>query len=703
MLLINLKMVLLASLLISASPASVHAESDDPFLWLEEVEGKAALNWVEAHNAATSSRLQGEQLETLYQEALSALNNAQRIPDIFEQSGQLYNFWQDAEHPRGVLRRTNSDSFRSHAPPWEIVLDIDLLAKNEDKKWSYGGIECLPGSDRFCMLSLSPGGGDATVWREFDLGKGSFVSDGFFLPAGKSAVAWVDRQRLFVGTDFGADSLTESGYPRIVKLWSRGTSLCEALPIHTGAEEAVSVSIRRLHSRGGDIDLVVEAETFWSSRFWQWQGDTLNPLKLPVSARIEGNYRGHLIVMIHDEWQWDDQLFSAGSLLAVQPETLRGGTGSPQRLIAPDETTVIEEVNVSDQVVAVTLLANVRAKIALLSEDNNGKWVTRFPSFPDLGMLNVTEMDHESGAFYARYEGFLKPPTLYHAAGPDWQPEILKAQPPSFDPTSLGVTQHFATSSDGTRVPYFMVASKKLQYDGRNPTHIFSYGGFRVSLTPSYSGSYEPLNGTYGKLWLQRGGVFVLANIRGGGEFGPDWHRAALLKNRHKAFEDFEAIVSDLTSRGVTSAPHIGIEGRSNGGLLVGTLITRHPERYGAAVIGVPLLDMSRYHKLLAGASWVDEYGDPDDPEMWRYIKSYSPYHNLKAGIDYPATLFFTSTRDDRVHPGHARKMAARMESLGQQIEYYENTEGGHGGSSTSEQLARRLALVYAHLWRHLR
>jgi prolyl oligopeptidase len=344
----------------------------------------------------------------------------------------------------------------------------------------------------------------------------------------------------------------------------------------------------------------------------------------------------------------------------------------------------------------------VRGRLYRYEPAENGGWQRRAIPFPDHGSLGVMTVDDEKGDLFVRFETFTTPPALYHVPAADPKPALLMSQEPTFDGGRFEVSQHWATSADGTRVPYFMVARKGLELDGTNPTHIFSYGGFRVPLTPSYSGSYEPLHGAYGKLWLERGGVFVLANIRGGGEFGPAWHSAALLENRVRSFEDFEAIAEDLIARRVTSPQHLGIEGRSNGGLLVAATMLRRPDLYGAVICGVPLADMKRYHRLLAGASWMAEFGNPDDPQHWAFIREYSPYHNLEAGKDYPAVFFFTSTLDDRVHPGHARKMGAKMEALGYEVWYYENIEGGHGGSVTNEQLAFRVAQAYAHLWNQL-
>ena len=531
----------------------------------------------------------------------------------------------------------------------------------------------------------------------------AFVEGGFELPVAKSQVDWIDKDTVFVGTDFGEGSMTESGYPRLVKEWKRGAPVGEASSIYAGQADSVWAAASRLRSDGPDIDMVFEGLDFWNRVQYHRTDEGLEKLELPESAVIEGAYDGKLVISLKDDWSVGGRNLGRGSVLIAAPESLHAdGEGDVEILVEPGDGEVVEDVDTTDDAILVTMLENVRGRLYRYERALDGGWARRPISFPENGALSVVTVDDKSGAFFVEYEDFVTPPTLYYVSGPDWEPQEIKAQEATFDGGGFEVEQHFAESADGTSVPYFQVAAKGVDLDGGNPTHIFSYGGFRASLTPSYSGSYESLFGAYGKLWLQRGGVFVLANIRGGGEFGPDWHAAALLKSRHKAFEDFEAVAEDLIDRGVTSPGHLGIEGRSNGGLLVMAALTRRPDLYGAVVCGVPLTDMRRYHKLLAGASWMAEYGDPDDPDMWSYMRTYSPYHNLEAETAYPATFFFTSTRDDRVHPGHARKMAARMMELGQEVWYYENLEGGHGGSSTNDQLAYRLALAYAHLWTQL-
>ncbi len=678
---------------------------NDPYLWLEEVDDEKALDWVRAENASTAKRLKSNPLfEELYAEARTILNSSSRLPEVSQEGDWLYNFWRDEKNPRGVYRRTSLTQFASDNPEWEVVIDIDALSVEEEKQWVFKGMNCLPEHPEHCMVRLSPGGGDAVVSREFNSVSKTFVKDGFFLPLAKGGASWIDADTVFVSTDFGEGSMTDSGYPRVVKRWKRGTPLEKAELLYEGDVQSVSASAFRMHSSGDDIDMVREGKTFWTSERYQLLDGDLKKLDLPLSAIINGAFQGRLIISLKEDWSRDGKTYPQGAVLIADTTALHAnGKGAIDVLIEPNETTIVQSVNTTDSTILVTVLENVRGKIYRYNPGPEGSFESSLIKFPDNGSLEITSTDDASGNFFARYESFTSPPALYYVASEDWQPQKVKSQAPSFDGDRYQTEQYFATSADGTKIPYFMVISKDAKRDGNNPTHIFSYGGFRNSLTPSYSGSYEDLSGAYGKLWLDRGGVFVLANIRGGGEFGPQWHQAALKENHYRAFEDFEAVAQDLVKRDITSPQHLGIEGRSNGGLLVGATMTRHPELYGAVICGVPLLDMQRYHKLLAGASWMAEYGDPDIPEEWAYIKEYSPYQNLSAGVDYPAVFFYTSTRDDRVHPGHARKMAARMKELDQEIWYYENMEGGHGGSTTNDQLAYRLALAYTHLWTQLK
>jgi len=665
---------------------------EDPYLWLEGVDDEKALDWVRANNKSGADQLKANPLfEELYAEAKAVLNSSSRLPNVYQQGDWLYNFWRDGKNPRGIFRRTSLVEFANDETKWEIVIDIDALSVKENKLWVFKGMSCLPEHPEFCLVRLSPRGGDAVVTREFNSVSKTFVEGGFYLPLSKGSASWIDADSVFVATDFGEGSMTESGYPNTVKRWKRGTPLAAAELIHKGEITSYSTSAMRLHSDGDDIDLVREGKTFWTSERYQLINGNKQQLELPLSATINGAFQGRLIISLKEDWTRADTTYRQGSVLVADTTALQAsGEGIIDVMIEPDEATVVEAVATTDATILVTVLENVRGRIYRYYPGKEGRWQRSLVDFPDNGSLEIVSTDDASGNFFVRYESFTSPPALYHVTSGDWQP-LYQTE------------QYFATSADGTKVPYFVVLPKGAKLDGKTPTHIFSYGGFRNALTPSYSGSYEKLYGAYGKLWLDRGGIFVLANIRGGGEFGPAWHAAALLEKRPRAYEDFEAVAEDLFKRNITSPKHLGIEGRSNGGLLVGATMTRRPDLYGAVICGAPLLDMKRYHLLLAGASWMAEYGDPDIPEQWKYISKYSPYQNLKKGVDYPPIFFYTSTRDDRVHPGHARKMAAKMEELGQDVWYYENMEGGHGGSSTNDQLAYRLALSYTHLWTQLK
>ena len=703
--------VLLVPGAVAAGPSGqgfARTDATDPYLWLEDIDGARALDWVRAQNAATERKLATKPLyQELRREVLAALDSPSRLPDVNQMGPWIYNLWKDDQHPRGIYRRATLTELRKPQPAWEVVLDVDELARREGKPWVFHGMDCLPPEYRECVMSLSAGGGDAEEIREFDPEKLAFETRGFSLPIAKSRVAWRDADTLFVGTDFGPGSLTSSGYPRIVKLWKRGTPLSDARTLFETKPEAVGVSGYRLHSAGGDVDLVADNRSFYETDYYQLLADGgLHRLELPATAEISDVFAGRLLISLKDDWQRGDRKFARDSLLVADPGALRktgdgAGGGAVEVLAASTGSEVVLGARAATSGVLVSMLDNVRGRLYRYEQDGS-HWTRRPITLPDNGSLEIDSVDGASGDAFVRFESFVIPPTLYYVADRDPIPEQVKQQAPTFDGSRFEASQHWARSADGTRVPYFQVAPKGMKLDGSHPTHIFSYGGFRNALVPSYSGSYEQLYGAYGKAWLGRGGVFVLANIRGGGEFGEAWHQDAVKANHVHAFEDFESVAADLIDRKVTSKAHVGIEGRSNGGLLVLSTMERRPDLYGAVICGSPLADMRRYHKLLAGASWMDEYGDPDKPEDWAWMAPYSPYQNARRGMGYPPIFIYLSTRDDRVHPGHARKMAARLEELGYDVSYYEEIEGGHGASVTHEQLAHRLALSYTHLWTRL-
>lgn len=694
---------------------NTYAQSKDPYLWLEDINGKDAMQWVHSINAFTDKSLSGDPLfAEIYADALSALNSKDKLPEITLRGDWVYSLKKDLEHPRGTYLRSSLKRFKQGNPDWTTVLDIDALSESENVKWVFHGMDCLKPSNERCLVYLSPGGGDAHQMREFSALTLKFVEGGFRLPTSKMRVQWMDENHLFVGTDFGVGSMTESGYPRLVKIWNRGTPLEQAKQIFDADKGSVSVVAARYEGNSQSIDLLTEAIDYWTRKYYQYNAGEMSELALPNSAVVSGMIDGKFVISLNKDWELGGRKYTQGSVILVAPDDLQvnpaNNSNSPkhiagkktaiQLLLASQRSAIVEDVSVNKKSILVTVLEDVKSRVYRYTKGPQG-WQSSLVDLPKAGQIRIETSSDETGEFFARYEGFLTPPTLYSVAE-NLHSRVVLRQSATFDGSEMKVEQFFTKSADGTQVPYFVVMNKNTKMNGTNPTHIFSYGGFRASLTPSYSGSYEDHNGIYGKAWLERGGVFVLANIRGGAEYGPAWHAAALLANRTRSFEDFEAVAQDLITRKITSAKHLGIEGRSNGGLLVAATMLRRPELYGAVICGMPLADMQRYNKLLAGASWMAEYGDPDTSD-WQFIKNYSPYQNLQADGKYPPVYFFTSTKDDRVHPGHARKMAAKMMAQGHRVEYFENTEGGHKGSATSEQTARRVALGFTHLWRELR
>ncbi len=697
-----------AILITGFSQANTHDE--DPFIWLEDIDGERSMEWVLSQNKQTADQYKAMPIyQELYSEAISALNGKSRIPSVTQKGEWVYNFWKDDKNPLGVYRRAKLKEFKANKPKWQTVLDMDQYNEIHEGKWMFKDMTCLAPEYQHCLTFLSLDGGDAEVMKEFNMKEMAFVKDGFSLPLSKMSVSWRDVDHLFVATDFGSKSMTTSGYPRMSKLWTRGDDIADAKLLMAIDPEHVKVFAQRTGSGGDAKDFVIESVSFWSQKYYQLIDNEPVLLNLPETAIVNGDFNGRMIVSLKADWQFDGQILHEGTILLIKPEILTGEKsiieqGDWEVFLEPKANQNIESIDTSDETIILTLLEDVVGKLIVYTQNDQGQWSSQTIAFPDNGAITLMDVNNESGGFFAQYQSFLTPPTLYYVDGDDLEPKEVMSQQASFDSRFYQVEQFFARSKDGTFVPYFVIMNKNTVFNGQNPTHIFSYGGFRNSLTPSYSGSYEDLEGAYGKMWLDRGGIYVSANIRGGGAYGPKWHNAALKENRHKAYEDFEAVAEDLITRKITSPEHLGIEGRSNGGLLVGATMTRRPDLYGAVICGVPLLDMKRYNKLLAGASWMGEYGNPDVPEQWAYIKEYSPYQNLKRDVDYPATFFYTSTHDDRVHPAHARKMAAKMKSFGYPVWYFEISEGGHGGTSGSNQyLAERLALAFTHLWVHLK
>jgi prolyl oligopeptidase len=691
------------ALAMSAAAGSTAGEADktspapeDRFLWLEDVTGEKSLDWARARNAESAKVLATPEEAALEKRILDILDSKERIPEVDKHGRFYYNVWRDAKNPRGLWRRTTLEEYRKPEPAWETVIDVDALGAAEKENWVWHGAQCLKPDYKFCLVSLSRGGADADVVREFDLESRSFVKGGFFLPEAKSTVGWVDRDSLFVGTDFGPGTLTTSGYPRIAKLWKRGTPLEKAETVYETKPEDVWAYALHDDTKGFERDFVLRGITFFTNELFLRRDGKLVKIDKPDSANANV-HRDLLLIELRDDWTVAGKTYPAGALLATDFEAFLKGERRFDTIFEPGPRRSLSAYSPTLNTILVNELDNVKNRVYVAAR-KDGKWTREpLPGMPEFGSVAATAVDpDESDDYFLRVTDFVTPTSLALGSVGAGAAEKLKQLPAFFDASGLSVSQHETASKDGTRIPYFQVSRQSLALDGKNPTLLYGYGGFEISMLPEYRGSV-------GAAWLEKGGVFVVANIRGGGEFGPKWHQAALKANRHKAYEDFIAVGEDLIRRKVTSTPHLGIQGGSNGGLLMGNMLTMRPDLWGAVVCQVPLLDMRRYHTLLAGASWMEEYGNPDDPKEWAFIEGFSPYHNVKDGVKYPPTLFMTSTRDDRVHPGHARKMMASMSAMGQDVLYYENIEGGHGGAADNAQRADMLALEFSFLWQKLK
>jgi len=668
---------------------------DDPFQWLEEIQGEKALAWVRQQNARTTSVLQARpEYKPVFAQTLQILDSKEKIPSPELLGETVYNFWKDDTHERGIWRRTSLASYRTSPPEWETVLDVDALAKAEGKAWVFHGASCLAPKYVRCMVRLSVGGSDAAVEREFDAGTKAFVPDGFFVPEAKSSVSWRDEDTLWVGTDFGPGSLTTSGYPRIVKLWTRGTPLSGARTLFEGkAEDVASEGSSEILS-DGRYDLVTRSPAFFRHETFLVLGGRLVRLDLPEDSEIRTVFRDRILFSLRSDWTTGGRTYRTGSLLASPVDDLLRGLKRFDVLFEPGERVFLAGVDRTRDHVLIRTLDNVRSRITSLALVD-GVWQRTEVPTPGLGTASISATDDATNTFFFTYQDFTTPTSLWlGGAGPE--PEKVKSSPVFFDAGGMTTTQYEAVSKDGTKIPYFVVTPKGFRADGNAATLLYGYGGYEISEVPRYSG---PL----GAAWLARGGVYAVANIRGGGEFGPAWHKAAVKEQHVHNFEDFSAVARDLIARKITSPRHLGIMGGSQGGLLVGGTFTLYPELFHAVVAQVPLADMKRFSHLLAGASWMAEYGDPDKPEDWAYIQTWSPYHLLKADAKYPTPFYWTNTRDDRVHPAHARKMVAKMEAQGHPVWYFENTEGGHGSGAVNKQTAMVTALQYAYLWMMLR
>ncbi|MGD9815696.1 MAG: prolyl oligopeptidase family protein [Hyphomonadaceae bacterium] len=664
----------------------------DPYLWLEDVEGETALNWVREQNARSLAQLESDpRFAQLHADALALATSRDRLPlgGIFE--GYYYNFWQDETHVRGIYRRARvADFARNGNPTWETVLDIDAIAAAENANWVFKGADCLEGTT-LCMIALSDGGKDAVTYREYDLATRSFVANGFVVPEAKSGIAWLDRNTLLVATDWGAGSMTESGYPFIVKRWTRGAPLASATEVIRGQVTDVGMFAGVLQDTDGSrTPIAVEADTFFESTVYRLDTAAPQRINLPPKSSIMGLHRGYLIATLQEEWRGHPQ----GALIAY-PFSESGSEDPPVTvLFAPNARQSIEGVAITRDAILIAGYENVRGRLLRIAL-NGTAWQTTTIDLPQNGSVSFAGSSGTESEAFVVYEDYLTPDTLYALEDRATRPRSVRSLPAQFDASPYISEQYEAVSADGTRVPYFVLRRRDMAFNGENPTLLYAYGGFQVSMTPGYSPNV-------GKLWLERGGVYVIANIRGGGEFGPAWHQAGLRTNRQVIYDDFYAVQRDLVERRITSPRRLGIMGGSNGGLLMGVMLNQHPEMVNAAVVQVPLLDMLRYDQLLAGASWVDEYGSPSNPEERAFLESISPYQNLRRRDDFPIPFVVTSTKDDRVHPGHARKYVARLIELGMPVLYYENIDGGHAAAANLNEAARRRALEWTYLMQRL-
>jgi len=706
------------ALLINASPSSIFAadnqqdrksnvinyniagKTNEDHLYLEEVLGEKALTEVNQWNKRSLERLTSDpRYSKMESDALEILNSKDKIPYVSYRKGEAHNFWQDATHVRGIWRKTSLDSYLSSTTKWETIIDFDALAKAEDKNWVYQGNTCLAPEYEYCMISLSDGGKDANIQREFNTRTKTWIEDGFITPESKGGSTWLDQDTQIVGIDFGARSLTESGYPMIAKLWKRGQKIEDATEIMRGDVKDVGLFVGTLLRSDDSREIIAtqartfyESDTYWIPR----QGDTLKEaVKLPIPAKsnLGSEFKGQILLSLNEDWRGH----KSGDLVSFSFDNfmINGNIDAVHLVYSPDEKSSLNGYGVTKSKVLMSISSDVKSAAYAFDWDGS-KWLSRSLDFPTNGTISIGATNDKEDIAFINSQSFLEPSTLWTYDTDTKVKNKAKALPDWFDSNQMVAEQFFATSKDGTKVPYFVVRKNGLEMDGSNPTLLYGYGGFEVSLNPSYSA-------TRGKLWLENGGIYVLANIRGGGEYGPKWHQAGLKTNRQVIYDDFISIAEDLIDKKLTSPKHLGIEGGSNGGLLMGVMFTQRPDLFNAVVCAVPLLDMLRYDKLLAGASWVGEYGSPSIPEERAFLETISPYHNIDPNKKYPEVFFVTSTKDDRVHPGHARKTAKRFEDQGHDFLYYENIDGGHSAAANLKETAKRLALQHVYLMQKLK
>jgi prolyl oligopeptidase len=684
------------------SSAALHAQAppsdtEDKYIWLEEVNSPRAMEWVKAENARSGKILEADpRFATWQEEALKVSEDPNRLPTPSLNGDDVYNFWNDANNVRGLLRKTTVADYANPNPHWQTVLDIDALGKQENQSWVFHGMPCLYPGDEYCVVDLSVGGEDASTAREFDLKSGKFVDGGFASPHSKQSISWEDKDTLLISRDWGADTMTKSGYPFVVKEWKRGTPLDSAKEVFRGEPSDIQAGGYVVHDAQGDRAVLFgRGVTFFETRWWIQTPAGLKELAIPRKAQPAALMAGRMLFELHEDWTPNPggQTFSQGSLVSVPlAEILRDPAHlHPTIVFAPTADEFLDgEATTKSHLIVVTL-KHVLGQAYVYTPTGKDSWSKKPLDVPENSAINIVTASDTSEAFYLSSESFLTPPSLLAGDAATGKLTLSRSQPPLFDASQDTVEQLYATSKDGTKVPYFVVHRKDMQLNGQNPTLLNAYGGFEISSTPNYQA-------VRGKLWIEKGGVFVLANIRGGGEFGPAWHEAGLKTHRQRIYDDFTAVAEDLIARKITSPRHLGIAGGSNGGLLMGVEMTQHPELWNAIVIQVPLLDMLRFEQIAAGASWVGEYGSVSVPEERAFLASISPYNQLKPDVKYPEPLIFTTTRDDRVGPQHARKFAAKMEEYHEPFLYDEITEGGHGAGADLKQEARSRAEMYVYL-----
>ena len=674
-------------------------QTNEDHLYLEEVLGDKALSEVKGWNERTLNRLTSDpRFAKMQADALEILNSKDKIPYVSYRGGEVHNFWQDETHVRGIWRKSTLDSYLSDETQWETVLDFDKLAKDEGKNWVYKGNSCLAPDYELCIVNLSDGGKDAVVRREFNTKTKTWVKDGFVTEESKGSSDWIDKDTLLISVNFGEGTMTDSGYPMVAKVWTRGTLISEAVEIFRGKKEDVSAGAGTIELADGSKEILIYNSTTFYDRehFWvpRKDGKMLAPVRIPISdkTRLSGEFKGQFIVQLNDDWGG----YKTGDLVSFGVDDFRenGKIDTVHLIYSPDEKSSIEDFGTTKSKLLMSIFTDVTAAAYAFDWDGEN-WTSEKLDFPSGGSLSISSSNDKNDIAFISTESYLVPDTLWTFDTQTMTKAKAKSLPSWFDASTMVAEQFFATSTDGTKVPYFVVRQKDIKMDGTNPTLLYGYGGFRISILPSYSA-------TRGKLWVENGGVYVVANIRGGAEYGPKWHEAGLKTQRQRIYDDFIAVAEKLIEDGISAPKHLGIEGGSNGGLLMGVMFTQRPDLFNAVICAVPLLDMLRYHTLLAGASWMGEYGDPDDPVEGAFLKKISPYHNIDPEGDYPEVFYVTSTKDDRVHPAHARKTAKRMEDQGHDFLYYENIDGGHSAAANLKETAKRLALQHTYLMQKL-